>query len=234
MMEERLLSDYIRIRRDNESNLKSAEGIKSSDSSVSDYEFNTANCDCLNFWRYSNDEDKEDTVRKPIHNLSNDYGERYDFKKQPTHQEEMEDMMIDTYFEKSNQDTIFREDPRNTNEEGGGASESTKLSFTSSSFSEGDGIEPEQQHQQKQKQHEDQRQNSLLDPSASDGSSTLSFDPNDFDEREFESDFDMEDSGQSSIVFDTEAKLETIDENLEKSFSCDVGNNFNPIFLWNR
>lgn len=241
-MEERLLNDYIRISDPNLMNTKRVDSFDSLD----DYQLNAANCDCLNFWGYFN-EDDEEPVKTPTQNLSEKYDERYQsiytnkrvlylreqqgYEKQHTNQEEREDI-VDSNNEQINQDTIFRRVPGIVREEVGEARSSTKLSFTSSSFSEGDEIETEQQHQYQQ--HKQSPQNiSLIDTSISDGSSsTLSFDPKEFDEKEFESDFGMEDSGRSSVVFDVAIKLPTIQENLvEKSFSCDVGDNLNQILF---
>ena len=56
----------------------------------------------------------------------------------------------------------------------------------------------------------------------------------DFDEQDFEADYGFLESNPNFNIEGKKEYLPTIQENIENSFSCDVGKNFNNIFICNR
>jgi hypothetical protein len=117
-----------------------------------------------------------------------------------------------------------------------------QLSFSMTCFSENDDTE-EYTNEGATELTNEHIQHVQYSDANSDDSSTLSFEASEFDEQEFEAGFDIEvdddtfnesDPSLMSLNAIDAHKLPTIQENVENSFSCDVGNNFNHFFTCTR
>lgn len=104
-----------------------------------------------------------------------------------------------------------------------------KISFSLTTFSEG---EASRSHGDNEEHYDDEQK--ILEEDNSSGSSSLSFDPTEFEEQDFEADYGLPEINRNFNIEPQQDYLPTIQENVENSFSCEVGQNLSHIFICHR